>query len=771
MQADEYITEHGHTFEHAVSSALTQVIEERAPDPVARLAELLRGSGNETRALRAKVAEPEQRLATLDETSCGSATTDDVETLRNSMLQAHRAANKARATLADKTRAGVATSRAGYLRSLEEILGPPGKVSWDDHEQWLLMRLMALRARQESEPEGWRGWRGPDGIPKGMWAPVNDAWSDDEVLEWLREDPSTGGHDHGDYATAGRFQEKYRQEQIDLLKKRGWQDEQARIFGMLAAQAPAIGLLLRERRAALAPVAHALYNCMYTRARDAGEELPPMLYRHLKGFSSLVSVDSKWADIETPDATGFCGLCSSGLVNADCSPDNFGNGGYRRRWQKGSEVTYETENSPVVAFESRAHSEFGAHSAVLTFSATAGAFPTCTLFRLRAVKEAGTWEAPGGVYPQQRLLIVTATYLTPRGNEFRAVHTGGGGKMCTAMNTLEYGNRNAFVQGIDALIAKPLLTIAQEFDRDLSWSDWRGVSYTLRDEWAYVNGPAQAKQGCTPGTRDANNDGFTPEKFLALANDKIKQCRADGVGTQMPESHAFLTKEEVLAVRLYSGPAYQPINNFLRQVAKVSGAYREQLAQHPDLTFTATVRELCCAIRKLAAHTPTDQTLPMLYRGVRGKLDESFWKSADAMGIVCAVDMAFMSTSRNQHTPIAYMEPGKNVLWRLFTSPETESGFHMGADIKMLSQYAGEDEVLFPPMTMLQVIRGKGSSRVSLEMNLDDGISPGELAEASRGGKLMTRFTDEDLEKLGAPTPEVDGEKEYTMIDVLPNFL
>ena len=40
------------------------------------------------------------------------------------------------------------------------------------------------------------------------------------------------------------------------------------------------------------------------------------------------------------------------------------------------------------------------------------------------------------------------------------------------------------------------------------------------------------------------------------------------------------------------------------QVSSVWGAYREQLVQHPELTFTATVRHLCCAIRKLAAHTP-----------------------------------------------------------------------------------------------------------------------------------------------------------------------
>ena len=44
-------------------------------------------------------------------------------------------------------------------------------------------------------------------------------------------------------------------------------------------------------------------------------------------------------------------------------------------------------------------------------------------------------------------------------------------------------------------------------------------------------------------------------------------------------------------------------------------------------------------------------------------------------------------------TPIHYMGPGDNVLWELRTRPESDSAFHRGADISMLSQFAGEDEV------------------------------------------------------------------------------
>ena len=59
-----------------------------------------------------------------------------------------------------------------------------------------------------------------------------------------------------------------------------------------------------------------------------------------------------------------------------------------------------------------------------------------------------------------------------------------------------------------------------------------------------------------------------------------------------------------------------------------------------------------------------------------------------------------MSTSKNRQTPVDYMGPGKNVLWRLHAEPPSDNAFHRGADISLLSQFVGEKEVLFPPCTM-----------------------------------------------------------------------
>lgn len=199
-------------------------------------------------------------------------------------------------------------------------------------------------------------------------------------------------------------------------------------------------------------------------------------------------------------------------------------------------------------------------------------FPPNTLFRLKEVRAAGQWEAPpasSGVYPNQRLLVCTATYQPPRAG--LAAGGEGSGKMVGAAAMLSYGKRTAYVEGIDDLFAKPVLSMADEFARDDSWADWRGVSYTLKSEWKYVTGPASLREDCTPGRRDGNNHGKTVDQFVEQVNEWIQQRRALGHGTKLPLSYALLTREEVLAVRLYSGPAYQPINGFLRQVQLTFG--------------------------------------------------------------------------------------------------------------------------------------------------------------------------------------------------------
>ena len=106
--------------------------------------------------------------------------------------------------------------------------------------------------------------------------------------------------------------------------------------------------------------------------------------------------------------------------------------------------------------------------------------------------------------------------------------------------------------------------------------------------------------------------------------------------------------------------------------------------------------------------------------------------------------------------PIEYMQPGENVLWRLHTRVDSDTAFHHGADISALSQFVGEDEILFPPMTMLQVL--------TLQQG-EETDSAHDVSSPPR--KMLSQFQMGDAQ----PSLLADGEKHYTIIDVLPCFL
>lgn len=88
---------------------------------------------------------------------------------------------------------------------------------------------------------------------------------------------------------------------------------------------------------------------------------------------------------------------------------------------------------------------------------------------------------------------------------------------------------------------------------------------------------------------------------------------------------------------------------------------------------------------------------------MRGELPEAFWLR-DAFGMVTATDFGFMSTSLDRVVSEGFLgSGGVCVLWEIECGAETDDGFHSAADVSLLSQYPGEKEMLFPPLTMLQV--------------------------------------------------------------------
>ena len=550
-----------------------------------------------------------------------------------------------------------ASSRAGYLVPLDQLM-PRSQQTWQ--EEWPQLSAEYY---------------------EGVGAPEKD-------VTWVQQ------HESLDAVCQSM------QECIEFDKSKGWPHEDSVAMNLLSIRRAPMIRALHERIKSgyvtrFSASIHAL-NDVYIRQAERAKPfgLLPRMYRNLHGHDGLVSNDPQWEHIETPDRNGFRGLCAHGVTKGSCAQDRFDHTGFRS-WDGAMVV----QDSAVVCFESVEGIEGDEcqHNAIRIHE-TASAYPPNTLFRLMSVSEGG-FEAPGGVWVSQKLLTVRTSYVLPKQASDQAM----GGKICGGV--LSYATHEAFVNGLEDIIELPVLMMAQEFERHYEWTDWKGVRYDLKTEWEYVTGPASMRNA-TPGRRDAHNEGMTPQDFLQLANDRIAarrmKAQEEGAPVLLEDEFAFLTLEEVLAVRLYSGPSYQPLNDFLRQVALLRGQIRRDTVHSPALTFSATIGHICSAIRKLAAATDPAEADSPLYRGIRGELPRGTWVP-NASGLVCVVDTAFMSTSKNRSTPIEYMGGGSNVLWELAPRTESDVAFHRGADIKMLSQFAAEDEVLFPPCTMLVI--------------------------------------------------------------------
>jgi hypothetical protein len=608
-----------------------------------------------------------------------STDTDGLRTLLCGMGTVIDLANAALSDL-QACQAGISSTRKGFLRSLEDQIGPPIKRTWEDE-----LRCAWSKLFQWSES-------------------VSDEYTSGETEETRERMEETISQNKGDMKRA-----------IQGMQKVGWGEDTAKMFQALSWPRPrlAIGRGLRTGDNSFSACTYTICAAMYQEAErqcTSGMKAPK-LYRHLHGRFSLSSLDPSWGTIQQADMAGFRGLTSTVLVKArfgggSGDTDNcFCEEGFQQ-WIYDTQ-SIETQDSDIVCFESAPPSVEGRHSAIVTEGTadhpTHGAFPPNTLYTLKRIEEAGQWQCPAGIRINQRLLVVTATYRAPNG---RAADGSASRKLCGSTTTLQYGDRAAYIAGLDDIIARPILTIKLEFDRDFKWVDWRGIEYDLRTEWAYVTGPARRCESCTPGIRDDCNEGKTLSEFEDAVNSCIRKRRRAATKhnrCHLEEGCAYLSTDEVRAVRLYSGPAYQPINDFLRQVAKLTGSHRAALAQHVGLSFAATVGHLTAAIRKLAAAATAEETALALFRGVRGELPRSFWIK-DAMGMVCATDTAFMSTSRSRPTTINYMSADEsNVLWELQPAEEDDSGYHCGADISLLSQFGHEEEVLFPPCCLLKV--------------------------------------------------------------------
>mmetsp|Transcript_13701 Transcript_13701/g.31604 ORF Transcript_13701/g.31604 Transcript_13701/m.31604 type:complete len:911 (-) Transcript_13701:444-3176(-) len=163
-----------------------------------------------------------------------------------------------------------------------------------------------------------------------------------------------------------------------------------------------------------------------------------------------------------------------------------------------------------------------------------------------------------------------------------------------------------------------------------------------------------------------------------------------------------LTKEELIGLRLYTGPMYWLYNKSLRDyLIKSEPLSPSRQSGRERMKFVTTIRMIASGIVKLSKLSclPPDRKV---YRGLANVKLPVFMVSSDPLGFRGAVEPAFMSTTTDKRVAMRYLDLKKDVSPKIL---EMEVGqIDRGANVAWLSQYPAENEILYPPLSNLEII-------------------------------------------------------------------
>jgi hypothetical protein len=207
-----------------------------------------------------------------------------------------------------------------------------------------------------------------------------------------------------------------------------------------------------------------------------------------------------------------------------------------------------------------------------------------------------------------------------------------------------------------------------------------GITSTPALEWLYVVGDDKGQRSPCP-------DMGHSRRIVAIEEHLERPLAA----------RAGLTRAEMITVVLYTGPMFVVYNGILRRFP--NELY--EVFDEKDNLFSTTIFVLVSAVQKLSRCMRIPAGMK-LYRGLGGTLElpDSF-TNADENGCKGYCEFGFMSTTADRNVAVQYSgvkdkKPQASIMEILPNSIDR------GADISEFSQYPGEKEFLFVPMSFVQ---------------------------------------------------------------------
>ena len=272
--------------------------------------------------------------------------------------------------------------------------------------------------------------------------------------------------------------------------------------------------------------------------------------------------------------------------------------------------------------------------------------------------------------------------------------------------TMSYGGLDTFFGGLEGLIGAPNPKLRESMKRDHcdsidSQAEFHAGNYgtttTSEIEYYFVVDPK------------GHPHEFPADSLLHADESRRHLCREAKVLADFAEplqrtnaklatlDCAPLCDEEFWGARLYTGPMFIKYNAILRGLGGKVPFFvsnLEKLCMGNQYTTTLhIINSACVKLSKV-------MTAQKVYRGVSGgTLPAEFWKKNE-WNVAGGVEFAFMSTTLDKSVALHYAAAGGAGLCF-----EIQMGMvDRGADLSWLSQYPHESEILFAPMTGLEVL-------------------------------------------------------------------
>lgn len=199
---------------------------------------------------------------------------------------------------------------------------------------------------------------------------------------------------------------------------------------------------------------------------------------------------------------------------------------------------------------------------------------------------------------------------------------------------------------------------------------------TLIKDWLHYVLEEETSEKLYPnGIRDQGRVNFRFEDFCSHPN----------------ATEAGLKKAGVLALRLYTTPLFKYFNGPLRDDQRHS---ERKPCPLPVTTHFAVdgIRKLRALNLECASSAEQQKYPKTLWRGMRNR------EFAAGFRVEGGTELGFMSTSTDAEVAVKYSLSRQSLLFKLVA----RNFLSTGANLKWLSAFPAESEIVFPPLTYLQ---------------------------------------------------------------------